>query len=72
MVKLDKFVFPTYFGVLDMEEDMQVPIILGKHSLSIARALVDNRESKMTLQVGEHSITFGFNQSMKHSNVEET
>ena len=28
-VKLDKFIFPDDFIVLDMEEDKEIPIILG-------------------------------------------
>ena len=26
LVKVDKFIFPTYFIVLDMEEDREVPL----------------------------------------------
>ena len=29
LVKVDKFIFPTNFVVLDMEEDQEVPLILG-------------------------------------------
>ena len=29
LIKVDKFIFPTDFVVLDMEEDENVPIILG-------------------------------------------
>ncbi|KAI3780136.1 hypothetical protein L2E82_10074 [Cichorium intybus] len=67
LVKVDKFVFPVDFVVLDMEEDEQVPIILGRPFLNTARALVDIHESKLTLRVGTDAITFGIDQSMKHS-----
>ena len=30
LVKVDKFIFPAYFIVLDMEEDKEIPIILGR------------------------------------------
>ncbi|XP_023770512.1 uncharacterized protein LOC111919130 [Lactuca sativa] len=53
--------------VLDMEEDHQVPIILGRPFLNTASAIVDIRESKLTLRVGEESVTFGVDQAMKHS-----
>ncbi|XP_023771362.1 uncharacterized protein LOC111920017 [Lactuca sativa] len=59
LVKVDKFVFPADFIVLDMEEDHQVPIIFGKPFLNTASAIVDIRESKLTLWVGEDSVTFG-------------
>lgn len=31
MVKVDKFIFPTNFITLDMEEDHKIPIFMGGH-----------------------------------------
>ncbi|XP_052621827.1 uncharacterized protein LOC128127385 [Lactuca sativa] len=67
LVKVDKFVFPADFIILDMEADPQVPIILGRPFLNTASAIVDMRDSKLTLQVGEDSVTFGVDQAMKYS-----
>ncbi|KAL7589193.1 hypothetical protein Lser_V15G39055 [Lactuca serriola] len=67
LVKVDKFVFPADFIVLDMEEDYQVSIILGRPLLNTACAIVDIRESKLTPRVGEDSVTFGVDQAMQHS-----
>lgn len=69
LVKIEKFVFPTDFVVLDMEDYNQVPIILGRPFLSSARDLVDVRESKLTLHIGSDAITFGVDQAMKHSKI---
>ncbi|KAM6574928.1 hypothetical protein CsatA_023255 [Cannabis sativa] len=41
LVKVDKFIFPTDFIVLDMEEDSNVPIILGRPFLATGQALID-------------------------------
>lgn len=41
LVKIGKFFFPIEFMFLDMKEDEDLPIILGRHFLSIARVLVD-------------------------------
>ena len=41
LVKVDKFIFPMHFIVLDMEEDKEVPIILGRPFLATDRALID-------------------------------
>ncbi|XP_076908439.1 uncharacterized protein LOC143565328 [Bidens hawaiensis] len=41
LVKVDKFVFPVDFVVLDMEADEKVPIILGRPFLRTAKALID-------------------------------
>ncbi|GJT46895.1 putative SWI/SNF-related matrix-associated actin-dependent regulator of chromatin subfamily A member 3-like protein 1 [Tanacetum coccineum] len=41
MVKIDKFVFPVDFVILDMEEDHRIPIILGRPFLATAHARID-------------------------------
>ncbi|XP_023764839.2 uncharacterized protein LOC111913346 [Lactuca sativa] len=71
LVKVNKFLFPTDFIVLDIEEDEQVPIILGRPFLSNTRDLVDIREYKLTLRVGEEVVTFGVNQAIKHSRMSD-
>ena len=34
IVKVDKFIFPVDFIILDMEEDREVPLILGRPFLA--------------------------------------
>ena len=41
LVKVDKFIFPADFIVLDMEEDKEIPIILGRPFLETGRAMID-------------------------------
>ncbi|XP_052623363.1 uncharacterized protein LOC128128454 [Lactuca sativa] len=67
LVKVDKFVFPADFIILDTEADPQVPTILGRPFLNTASAIVDMRDSKLTLRVGEDSVTFGVDQAMKYA-----
>ena len=31
LVKIDKFIYPIDFVVLDMDDDNKVPLILGRH-----------------------------------------
>ena len=38
---MDKFIFLTFFIVLDMEEDKEIPIILGGLFLATGGALMD-------------------------------
>ncbi|TLX69563.1 retroviral-like aspartic protease, partial [Labilibacter sediminis] len=66
LVKLDKFVFPADFIILDMKEDGEVPIILGRPFLSTARALVDIHDTKLTVRVGDEEVVFGVDQAIKH------
>ncbi|XP_076934139.1 uncharacterized protein LOC143600295 [Bidens hawaiensis] len=51
LVRVDKFVFPVDFVVLDMEADEKVPIILGRPFLCNAKALIDVYDRKITLRV---------------------
>lgn len=44
LVKVDKFIFLADFIILDMEEDHDIPIILGRLFLAIGRALIDVQE----------------------------
>ncbi|GJX25168.1 putative nucleotidyltransferase, ribonuclease H [Tanacetum coccineum] len=41
LIKVDKFVLPIDFVILDMPEDSRVPIILGRPFLATARAIID-------------------------------
>ncbi|XP_076902974.1 uncharacterized protein LOC143557896 [Bidens hawaiensis] len=51
LMKINKFVFPVDFVILDMDEDKNVPLILGRPFLVTARALIDVCTSRLTLRV---------------------
>lgn len=65
LVKIGKFILPIDFMVMDMKEDGQVPIILGRPLLSTAWALVDFHESRLTLRVREDEMTFDIQERVK-------
>ncbi|GJS98297.1 homeodomain-like protein [Tanacetum coccineum] len=58
LVGIGKFTFPIDFIVLEMLEDIKVPLILGRPFLSTARAKIDVYKRKITLRVGEERIVF--------------
>ncbi|XP_057425926.1 uncharacterized protein LOC130719321 [Lotus japonicus] len=58
LVRVDKFVFPVEFVVLDMEEDTRVPLILGRPFLATGRALIDIELGTMDLRVADERVTF--------------
>ncbi|GJR41617.1 DNA-directed DNA polymerase [Tanacetum coccineum] len=58
LVGIGKFTFPVDFIILDMPEDIKVPLILGRPFLCIARARIDVYKRKITLRVGEEGIIF--------------
>ena len=41
LVKVGKFIFQVDFIILDMEEDSQVPLLLGRPFLATGAALID-------------------------------
>ncbi|GJX52737.1 putative reverse transcriptase domain-containing protein [Tanacetum coccineum] len=53
LVGVGKFVFPVDFIILDMPEDIKVPLILERPFLSTAHAKIDVFKRKITLRVGE-------------------
>ncbi|XP_027351154.1 uncharacterized protein LOC113862259 [Abrus precatorius] len=67
LVKVDKFIFPADFVVLDMEEDSKVPIILGRPFLATGRALIDVQQGKLMLRVADEKVTFSINEALQHS-----
>ncbi|XP_062099859.1 uncharacterized protein LOC133805713 [Humulus lupulus] len=58
LVKFDRFIFPTDFIVLDMEEDANVPIILGRPFLAIGQALIDIQKGELQLRVQGGEVVF--------------
>ena len=75
LVKVEKFLFPTDFFILDMEEDENVLIILGRPFLDIGKAQINVQEDELKLRVQEDEltlrvqgdeVTFHVFQAMKH------
>lgn len=58
LVRVDKFVFSLDFIVLKMEENKEVPLILGRPFLATGRAILDIHERKLMLRVGEKTVIF--------------
>ncbi|GJY02824.1 hypothetical protein Tco_0360976 [Tanacetum coccineum] len=58
LVGIGKFTFPIDFIILDMPEDIRVPLILGRPFLSTSHAKINVYKIKITLRVGEENIIF--------------
>ncbi|XP_062080377.1 uncharacterized protein LOC133785138 [Humulus lupulus] len=58
LVKVDKFIFPADFIILDMDEDKNIPIILGRLFLATGRALIDVQKRELQLRVQKEEVTF--------------
>ncbi|KAJ8748438.1 hypothetical protein K2173_003333 [Erythroxylum novogranatense] len=64
-LKVGSLFIPVDFVVLEMEEDINIPIILGRPFLATAGAIIDVKNGKMTLRVGEEEIEFNLGKAMK-------
>nr|GEX00156.1 reverse transcriptase domain-containing protein [Tanacetum cinerariifolium] len=56
-VKVGKFYFPADFVVLDFIADPRVPLILGRHFLSTAHAIINVHEREIILRQDKQSLT---------------
>lgn len=56
LVKVDKVIFPMGFVVLDMEEEQELLLILGRPFLSIGKAIIDVQAGKLTLWVNKGQV----------------
>ena len=65
LVKVGKFIFPIDFVIMKMEEDTQVPILLGRPFLATGAALIDVKKGELTLRVGDEAVHFNLNKSLE-------
>ncbi|PWA85724.1 hypothetical protein CTI12_AA120600 [Artemisia annua] len=67
LVKIDKFIFPVDFVIIDMKEDIDIPILLGRPFLATAHAMIDVFNKKNSLEIGKEKITCDLERSMKYA-----
>ena len=65
LIKVGKFVFPMDFVVINIEEDKQVPLLLGRPFIATGAALIDVKKGELTLRVGDEAVHFNLNDSLK-------
>ncbi|GKC74233.1 DNA-directed DNA polymerase [Tanacetum coccineum] len=58
LVRIGKFIFPRDFNILDILEDNDVPLILGRPFFSTAHSKIDVFKRKITLRVEEEKLVF--------------
>nr|GEV26906.1 putative reverse transcriptase domain-containing protein [Tanacetum cinerariifolium] len=58
LARIGKFIFPVDFIILDMLEDVKVPLILERPFLSTSHTKIDVFKRKISLRVGEEKIIF--------------
>jgi hypothetical protein len=67
LVKFDKFMFPIDFVVMDIEEDDDVSLILGRGFMKTARMMIDIDDGIMKVRVQDEEVNFNLWEAMKYS-----
>ncbi|MCI44603.1 hypothetical protein A2U01_0065842, partial [Trifolium medium] len=52
IVKIKDLAFPVDFVIMDIEEDADIPIILGRPFLATSRAVIDMEKEELKLRMG--------------------
>ncbi|XP_019455058.1 PREDICTED: uncharacterized protein LOC109356176 [Lupinus angustifolius] len=58
LVKVDKLVFPVDFVIMDIEEDAEVPLILGRPFMKTTRVNIDVDEGKLKVRGQDDEVNF--------------
>ncbi|XP_074296916.1 uncharacterized protein LOC141627578 [Silene latifolia] len=71
-VRVGKLFIPMNFVIVDMEEDSNIPIILGRPFLYTAGEVIDVKHGMLTLEVGdEKKITFNLDKTVRAPNLND-
>ncbi|XP_017441065.2 uncharacterized protein LOC108346497 [Vigna angularis] len=68
LVKVDKFLFPVDFVIMEMEEDVDVPLIPGRPFMKTSRVLIDVENGKLKVRVQNEEVNFDVFEAMSHPN----
>ncbi|PNY13506.1 hypothetical protein L195_g010162 [Trifolium pratense] len=61
LVRVDDTIFPADFVIMDIEEDDEAPILLGRPFLTTFKALIDMETREIKFRVDGNEVTFNIN-----------
>lgn len=71
-IRVGKFFNPADFDVLEMEENSQIPIILGRPFLATESTIIDIKHGKLFLNVANETIEFDLSNPIEQSFLENS
>ncbi|XP_038891580.1 uncharacterized protein LOC120080969 [Benincasa hispida] len=71
LVKVDNFIFPVDFIILDYEVDKEIPIILGHLFLTAGKVLINVHKRELTMRVDNQEVKFNVLNALKFPDSEE-
>ncbi|XP_025979784.1 uncharacterized protein LOC114370475 [Glycine soja] len=66
LVKVRHFTFPVDFVIMDIEEDTDIPLILGRPFMLTSNCVVDMGNGNLELSIDNQKITFDLFKAMKY------
>ncbi|XP_031283191.1 uncharacterized protein LOC116141858 [Pistacia vera] len=72
LIKEERLIFQVDFIILDMEEDREVPLILGRLFLATGGTLIDIHQGKIILRVKDEQVEFNVYGAMKYPSELDT
>ena len=66
LVKVDKFTFLVNFVVMDMDEDEEVPLILGRPFMKTARIIVDVDKGELQVRTQDKEVILNLFYGLKN------
>ncbi|XP_071739745.1 uncharacterized protein [Rutidosis leptorrhynchoides] len=70
LVSIDTLVFSIDFVIMEMKEDLQVPLILGRPFLTTADTIILVQCNQLNIGVGEERVTINIWEAMKQSKAD--
>ncbi|KAJ0969579.1 hypothetical protein J5N97_022456 [Dioscorea zingiberensis] len=67
LIQINQFVFPADFVLLDVDDNVDIPIILGRPFFATAQALEDHAHGRLALRVGDQEVVFKLPEAMRHT-----
>lgn len=71
-IRIGQFYIPIDFIIMDIKEDSNIPIILGRPFLATLGAIIDVKRGKLTFEVSEEKIKFILSQFLKAVAIDDT
>jgi len=72
LVKVCQFTFPVDFVIMDIEEDSNIPLILGHPFMLIEKCVVDMENENLEMIVEDQKATFNLFEAIKHPSDNKT
>ena len=72
LVKICQFTFPVDFVIMDIEEDYDIPLILGRPFMLTTKCVVDMGNGNLEMSVEDHKVTFNLFEAIKHPSDSKT